>query len=146
MAAPETASNAEINKNTLRRMINEFWNEGKTEIAGDLVTEGFERTELFSDETTIGPDGLRQAATTWRGAFPDCQLTLVEILAENDRLSCHWTFKGTHTGQLNEIPPSGRPVNVEGLSILQFVDGKADRETVATDMLTLMTQLGVVTS
>ena len=143
MAAPETASNAEINKNTLRRLINEFWNEGNTEIAADLVTEGFERTELFSSETTIGPDGLKEASATWRGAFPDCQLTLEEILAENDRLACHWTFKGTHTGQLKDLPPTGRTVDVAGLSILHFVDGKVERETVATDMLTLMMQLGV---
>ncbi|REJ77953.1 MAG: ester cyclase [Acidobacteria bacterium] len=144
MAIPETKSITENNKTITRRLIDEFWNQGNTDIAESLVAPEYERIELFTDEVTRGADGLKGAAAEWRGAFPDLALELKEILAEDEKLACHWTFTGTHMGDLKGTPPTGKNVEVSGISILEFEDGKMTKEIISTDLLSLMKQLGVV--
>lgn len=146
MPTPETAPIANNNKSIARRLVHEFWNNGHSELAEELVTPDFERTELFTPGMLHGPDGLIQAATIWRVAFPDAHLTIDDILAENDKVALQWTFAGTHEGELKGTPPTGRPVKVTGISICHFVDGKISKETVSADMLTLMKQLGILPS
>ena len=143
MAIPESKSIKDANKATIRRLVDEFWNKGNTGLAESLVTPDFVRIELFSDEVAHGPEGLKSAAADWRGAFPDFSLTLNELLAEDDKAACQWTFKGTHKGELKGTPATGKTVKITGLSILDLTDGKITRETVAADMLGLMKQLGV---
>jgi len=143
MAIPESKSITENNKAIAKRLVEEFWNNGKAELAETLAAPKFERIELFSDTPAIGPEGLKNAAAEWRRAFPDVHLTVDEILAEDDKVACQWTFTGTHKGELNGTPATGKTVKVTGLSILDFADGKMTRETVAADMLGLMKQLGV---
>lgn len=143
MAKPESASITANNKAITRRLVDEFWNQGNTAVAEEFVTPDFQRIELFTDEIAEGTEGLTNASIEWRGAFPDLDLTLDELLAEDDKVACKWTFTGTHRGELKGTPATGRTVRVSGLSILQFVDGKICKETVATDLLGLMKQLGV---
>lgn len=146
MAIPESKQITENNKAIINRLVEGFWNKGDTGLAETLVTPDFERIELFSDEITRGPEGLRSAAAEWRGAFPDFSLTLNELIAEDDKAACRWTFTGTHKGELKGTPATGRTVEVTGLSIVQFADGKIIKETVSTDLLGLMKQLGVITA
>ena len=143
MAIAESKSITENNKAIAQRLIDEFWNKGKAELAATLAAPEFERIELFSETSNHGPEGLKAAAAGWRGAFPDAHLTIDQIIAEDDKVACEWTFTGTHKGELNGTPPTGKTVKVTGLSIIDFADGKMTKEIVAADMLGLMKQLGV---
>ena len=144
MAKPESTSITDNNKTITRRLVDEFWNKGTTELAEELVASDYKRIELFSNEILHGTDGLKNAASVWRGAFPDLSLTLNELLAEDDKVACQWTFTGTHKGELKGTPATGKTVTVSGLSIIQFTDGKISKEIVSTDLLSLMKQLGVI--
>ena len=144
MATAESVQITDNNKTIARRLINEFWNRGKMELAEELAAPNFERIELFSDNVGRGPEGLRAAAHIWRGAFPDVHLTLNELLAEDDKIACQWTFTGTHKGELNGTPATGKTVSITGLSILYLEDGRMTKEIIATDLLTLMKQLGLM--
>ncbi len=146
MAKPESTSITDNNKAITRRLVAEFWNQGKIDLAGELVSSDYERIELFTDEILRGTQGLKDAARVWRGAFPDLNLKLNDILAEDDKVACQWTFTGTHQGELNETPATGKTVNVSGISILHFTNGKISKEIVSTDLLGLMKQLGVITA
>jgi steroid delta-isomerase-like uncharacterized protein len=143
MAIPESKSITDNNKAIAKRLIDEFWNKGNMELAETLAAPEFERIELFSETPNHGPEGLKNAAAAWRGAFPDAHLTLHQIVAEDDKVACQWTFTGTHKGELNGTPATGRTVKVTGLSIIDFADGKMTKEVIAADMLGLMKQLGV---
>lgn len=146
MPTPETTTIIENNKSIARRLIHEFWNNGRPELAVELVSHEYERIELFTPGMLHGPDGLMQAAMIWRGAFPDARITIDDIIAENDEVAMQWTFTGTHLGELNGTPATGREVKVQGMSICTIVDGKIRKEIVSADMLTLLKQLGILAS
>jgi len=69
-----------------RRVLLELWGEGKLDVADELyspdyidhVAKGPEPGELK------GPEGIKQAVTLFRTAFPDLTYTVHEVIAERD--------------------------------------------------------------
>ena len=53
-------------------------------------------------------------------------------------------LKGTHTGELNGIPATGKKVKATGATIARIVDGKIVEERDYVDDLGLLQQLGVI--
>jgi predicted ester cyclase len=53
-------------------------------------------------------------------------------------------MRGTHPGTFNDVPPTGRTVEVEHIHIARIVDGKGTDHWAMIDMLGLLQQLGVV--
>ncbi len=56
------------------------------------------------------------------------------------------THTGTHAGDLMGIPPTGRRIEVSGITISRFAGGKIAEEWHQGDDLGMMQQLGVVPS
>ena len=75
-------------------------------------------------------------------AFPDCRATIDDIVAEGDRGVLRWTVSGTHQGTLRNIPASGKPVSVPGISVFRFAGGKAVEGQEAWDNANFMQQIG----
>jgi predicted ester cyclase len=71
-----------------------------------------------------GPEGLKQATTTYRTAFPDLKATLEDIFAEGDRVAYRWSVSGTHLGEWLGIPPTGNHVTATGITVLRVAGGK----------------------
>ncbi len=67
--------------------------------------------------TIQGQEGLRQFVTMYRAAFPDLRFTIEDQLVEGDKIATRWTARGTHRGALQGIPPTGKAVNVTGITI-----------------------------
>jgi predicted ester cyclase len=55
-----------------------------------------------------------------------------------------WTGRGTHQGELQGIPPTGKRVEVPGSVFYQIVGGKIVEFRGQLDMLSLMQQIGAV--
>ncbi|MDQ4016380.1 MAG: ester cyclase [Thermoproteota archaeon] len=84
----------------------------------------------------------------WR-AFPDSHLVINDLIVEGDKAVSRYTFMGTHGGEFMGIPPSGKRVKVEGMTILYFDESSsasfkkeyAERWNMP-DMMGLMQQIG----
>ncbi len=46
------------------------------------------------------------------------------MLAEGDRVVTRLTVRGTHQGDFQGIPPTGKPVTVSGINIDRIANGK----------------------
>ena len=77
-------------------------------------------------------------------AFPDCQVTVDDMIAEGDRVVTKKTFTGTHTAELNGIPPTGKRVSIQYVDILRLRDGKIIEHWLSMDQMNFMQQLGVL--
>jgi predicted ester cyclase len=74
-------------------------------------------------------DDIRGDEQEWwqnaRAAFPDMTFTVGLLIESDDLIVSHWTVKGTHTGTaFYELPPSGKPVEINGTAILRIRDGQ----------------------
>jgi steroid delta-isomerase-like uncharacterized protein len=91
-----------------------------------------------------GIDAWKQLFGAYRSAFPDLRIDVVDELAEGDLGAARYTMSGTHLGEFNGIPPTGKRVSVEGIGIFRMVEGRIAEEWQQPNLLGLMQQLGVV--
>ena len=80
----------------------------------------------------------------YRSAFPDIQFTIEDLIAEGDKIVTRYTARGTHRGDLQGIPPTGRQVTVTGIIISRFANGKFVEGWLDFDALGMLQQLGVI--
>jgi predicted ester cyclase len=66
------------------------------------------------------------------------------VIAEGDKVVTRYTVRGTHQGEMEEFgPPTGRQVEVKGITIHRVEDGKIVEEWERYDNLSLLQQLGL---
>jgi steroid delta-isomerase-like uncharacterized protein len=84
------------------------------------------------------------AAETFTTAFPDLTITLRRQYLPSDAVSIiEYTFSGTHQGELEGIPATGKKIAVVACSVIEARDGKIVQERDYYDNMALMNQLGV---
>ena len=135
---------AEENKAIVERFVEEFWNEGNTAVADELFAPDAQIHLPAGDVVDV--DGLKGFAGAFRESFPDWHSTFEELVAEGDRVAERWTGRGTHMGELQGIPPTGKRVEVPGSVFYRIVEGKIVEFRGQLDMMGMMQQLGVMTS
>jgi steroid delta-isomerase-like uncharacterized protein len=135
---------SEQNKAAARRFF-ELWEAGETDrfeevVAADAVDHDPQRP--FPDER--GAEAARKTAEMFLSAFPDTGYTVEQQVAEGDLVVTRWTASGTHEGELMGIPPTQKSVEVSGIAIDRFSDGKIAESWGNWDTIGLMQQLGAI--
>ncbi len=77
-----------------------------------------------------------------RGAIPDRNDTVEEIVAEGDMVGMLWRVTGTHRGPLFGIPPTGKQINFYEAGIFKLAAGKIVEAWFLGDEAGLLKQLG----
>ena len=136
---------AEENKAIARRIMNEAMNDGRLEVADELIASDWvDHDPANPPDFAGGPDAFKQLATMYRAAFPDMEMTIEDMVAEGDRVVTRWTARGTHEGELMGVPPSGKQVTVTGIGIDRIAGGKVAESWGSWDTLGLLTQVGAI--
>ncbi|MGH2921728.1 MAG: ester cyclase, partial [Gaiellaceae bacterium] len=95
-------------------------------------------------EPLRGPDGFKENISAYRAAFSDARITVDDQIAEGDKVATRWTGRGTHDGDLMDIAPTGKQVEISGLTLSRLANGKVIEEYTNWDTFGMMQQLGVV--
>jgi steroid delta-isomerase-like uncharacterized protein len=133
----------EDNKALVQRVFREVWDTGTLDRVDDLFGAQFVRHGPTSLEGDIsGRDGFKQLVTMYRTAFPDLKVPIDQQVVEGDLVVTRWTARGTHGGDLQGIPPSGKAITVSGVLIDRVAGGQIQEEWAVYDSLGLMQQVG----
>ncbi len=89
-------------------------------------------------------EGFRQLAAIFLAAFSDGKHTIEDMTGEGDKMVARITYRGTHTGDLMGIPPTGKQVVVSAMTIDRIANGKIVETWRLFDQLGMMQQLGVI--
>lgn len=68
--------------------------------------------------------------------------TVEDVVAEGDRVAVRLTARGTHTGPLLGLPPTGKSVSFGGMEVFRVADGLIVESWGQFDALGLLRQLG----
>jgi predicted ester cyclase len=74
-------------------------------------------------------------------AFPDATVEINEQLAERDLVATRKTLRGTHLGELWNLPPTGNRVEFEFIDIFRVADGKLIEHWTSMDLAALRSQM-----
>jgi predicted ester cyclase len=132
------------NKATIRRLIDEVWNQRAFEVLDQLIAADAVISESGIPYPTRGPACLKEGIGAICAGFPDIRISADDIVAEGDRVVVRWSSCGTHQGEYFGIAPTNRQVMANGIAIYRFAGGKVVEEWLNTDMLGVLRQLGVV--
>lgn len=132
------------NKAAARRFF-ELWESGNADqfdevVAADAVDHDPQRP--FPDDR--GVEAARKTADMFMAAFPDTTYTIEQQVAEGDLVVTRWIARGTHEGELMGIPATQKSVEVSGIAIDRFSDGKIVESWGNWDTIGLMQQLGAI--
>jgi steroid delta-isomerase-like uncharacterized protein len=118
-----------------------YWNTGNFEGIEDVLHSEFELRTTPKFEPKIGIESFKKSIIKWRSVYPDFNIVLNEIIYDNDKAAAFWTIKATHLGEGN-IPPRGKKIEVSGISIVHFEEGKIKDEWICSNNLFWLQQLG----
>jgi steroid delta-isomerase-like uncharacterized protein len=133
----------EENKTIIRRMTEEFYNQGNVETAEQFFADTYVHHDPASPQVR-DRDGLKANLRAFLAGCPDLHITTDQLLAEGDMVTKRWTYHATHTSDLSGLPPTGKRITMSGLELFRLADGKIVESWLGYDNLSLMQQLGVI--
>ena len=89
-------------------------------------------------------EGWSQFTAAFVEAFPDLRLTVEDIFSAEDMVAARVSFRGTHRGEFQGVPPTGKEVAFSSIEIDRMVDGRVAEHWFEMDLLGLMGQLGAI--
>ncbi len=122
--------------------IDTCWNKQNFEVLEELTTSQYVR-HLNGVKVAQGKTELKAHLQMFFTAFPDLKISADDLHYKDQMAFLHWNAQGTNTGVFGEVPPTGKKVNINGLSHLSFdKEGKIIQEVVYFNELELLQQLG----
>jgi steroid delta-isomerase-like uncharacterized protein len=127
---------------TVRRFYEEMNNGRKLELAPEL----FGADHKMHDPqvpTSDGPDGVAATVKVYQDNV-EGHWQIEDIFSTEDKVVVRWTGSGTHVGEVNGVPATGKKVLVDAISIHRMAGGKIAETWEVWDTLGFLQQLGVV--
>jgi predicted ester cyclase len=92
------------------------------------------------------PDEIRRYFEELFAAFPDWEMTVVDVAGSGDRAAVRWhataTFSGP--GRFQGIAPTGAEIEIEGCDMLSIEDGEIVANHAYVNGMEMAQQLGVL--
>ena len=126
----------------VRRFYEEMNNDRKLELAPDLFTADHKMhdPQVPADD---GPDGMAATVKVYQDGVQG-HWQIEDIFSTDDKVVVRWTGSGTHVGEVNGIPPTGKSISVDAITIHRMAAGKIAETWEVWDTLGFLQQLGVV--
>jgi predicted ester cyclase len=129
------------NEALYRRIIEEGFNQGRLEVADELIAPGAVEHQRGSAD---GPDGLKKTIKILRSAFPDFTITITEVVAVGDKVWVMQKGGGTNDGSFFGHPPTGRKAFIDVIDVCRFENGQVVEHWGVPDQLGMLMALGHV--
>jgi len=129
------------------RWFEEVWNQGREETIDELFARDGVALGLGMGDTPVhGPAAFKVFWRNMRGALPDVEIKVEDIVIEGDKVVVRVTLEGTHRGDGLGVAPTGRRIRIAGIVLVEFADGKIVRGWNSWDQLGLLHQLGAISA
>jgi steroid delta-isomerase-like uncharacterized protein len=139
-------SKAGIHQLLCRSVVEKVFNEGQLDLlemllTPDAIDHGIEGFDLSGQR---GPAPVYRFLRAFRFAFPDLRVTVLDQIADGDRVATRWQLEGTQTNRLMGIEASHRFVSIEGIRIDRIERGRIAETWNQWDVIGMLRQLGAL--
>lgn len=136
---------SEENKALVRRWFEEVWNRGRADAIDEMLAPGCIVHGLSdnADNPFRGPDDFKPFHEAFRGAFPDVQVVVEDVIAEGDMVAVRCVVRGRHTGDHLGVAASNQGVTFTGIAMTRIEDSKIVEAWNNFDFLQMNKQIGL---
>lgn len=109
-----------------KKLVRRYYELVAGDLAGieDVVTADFV-DHHFPPDMPPGPAGVRQFFTQFIPTFfSDLRVEIEYLLAEGDRVDCHFVALFKHTGEFAGVAPKGNQLRIPAISTFRIEGGK----------------------
>lgn len=136
---------SEENKALVRRWFDEVWNRGRGEAIDELfAADGVAHGLGGEGQALRGPAGFHPFFESFRDAFPDIEVAVVDAVAEGDMVAARCAVRATHRSPALGFAATQRPVEFEGVALIRVRDGQITEAWNFFDFMSMFRQLGVL--
>jgi predicted ester cyclase len=100
----------------------------------DIVLHGYRGVEP-------GLESAKRFYTSFWLVFSDARIEIEDLIEQDDNVAARYSIKGTQRREFMGIAPSGRSINLPGISLLHFRNGQCFERWTCSDSLLLLNQL-----
>ena len=97
-------------------------------------------------EKYVSDEALLEHIEFFESVFPLYEIFAHEMLAEGNKVMVKAGFRGRHEGEFNGIPPTYKIVELTSAIVYEIENNKIISHWLVADQMTLMEQLGVMSS
>ena len=126
-----------------KELVNRYYQEAMAGLSGieEVIAADFV-DHHFPPGTPAGPEGVRQFYTGVLGSvFSDMRIEIDYLIAEGDKVDCHFALLAKHTGEFAGIPPKGNQIRCPAISSFRIEGGMLAEAWELFDSGDLMQQL-----
>jgi steroid delta-isomerase-like uncharacterized protein len=131
-------------KNVVRRLYEEVWNKRKLDAVSEIIAPTHALNDPHLAGSGVGPEAYKAIVARFIAAFPDLRFSVVELIAEKNKVVASWSIADTHKREYRGVPGTNKKLSFDGVTIHQVVNAKIIESFVTMDYLSLMQQLGVI--
>lgn len=133
------------NKQLARRWFEEVWNQRRSDaIARVMAPDGVSHGLAPDGAALRGPDAFVKFHQAFTNAFPDLKVHIDDLIADEDRVVTRWHATGTLKGTGLGVRPTGRTMNITGISVVRVRNGQFVEAWNHFDVLGMHQQLGTL--
>ena len=134
----------EENKEIVRQFFDEVVNKRDYSKADDFMVEEF--NSRFGNPTVSGKEAHMQHYKYLHSLSSDLYLTINDMVAEGNKVVVFCTWSGTHTGELDGHPPTGKHFTLDMVGLWECQDKKLIKGRMSGNLLSFYKQLGIAPS
>ena len=129
----------------------EMWNRRDLSIAGAVIAEDCVTHQLRGGGSSApsaprGPAALEKHVREWLAAFPDLRFVVESQQVDGDLVTTRCVMAGTHLGDWQGVPASGREVTLRLFVTHRVREGRIVEDWSLADTYGLLEQIGVLPS
>lgn len=144
LGTPPIHADSEMGRNNAARIVGFFEDvlaTGNAARSADFLSMGFVDHDPAAGAAADAGGVVAKLKAMW-AAFPNGRFELEAIVAAGDLVAAHSTFRGTQTGKLGTLAPTGRTVAVSFMDFYRMTEGKIAEHWHDFDRAGMMAQLG----
>jgi steroid delta-isomerase-like uncharacterized protein len=133
------------NKQVVRQYF-EAYDQQDTERIGQLLVSSNNYSFHLSGMPPMDWNTTKQFYAAAWSSFPDLHHDILDLVTEGDKVAVRYNIIGTHKGEFQGIPPTGKEVSFGAMDFITLIDGKVAEEWEIADTMGLMQQIGAIPS
>lgn len=131
------------NERIVRDYVTEIWQDHRFDRVPEFVADSVVYDDPTLSTPVRGPRELYAHLRRTKSSFSDFHVAIDALVAEGDVVAFEWTLTAIHDGPMGGIPPTGRRLQVRGMSIHRLEDDKLVADRAYWDMTEVRAQLGL---
>jgi steroid delta-isomerase-like uncharacterized protein len=121
----------------------EAWNSHDVTAVLEMYHDDFVREDL-GNHKLYTKEELRKTVQAYITGLPDIRFVVEKMIGCENEVTVCWRAIGHHKGKIMNIPPTGKLINITGVSVIEVVNTRIKKVWYQWDQATMLRQMGLL--